>query len=290
VDSSSLKLFLDSKADQYNRPDFIKSDPIVIPHKFALKQDIEIMGLFASVLAWGQRITIINKCTELISRMGGQPYAFIRNHTDEDLKSLLGFKHRTFNDTDLLYFVHFLKEHYQKFKTLEDAFLPSSTGSNPQMFRDDFLEEGDPAETESASPTCYMGELKKPAVNIEVFLNHFRTYFFSLPDYPKRTIKHISSPAQKSTCKRLNMFLRWMVRKDDRGVDFGIWQRISPSQLVCPCDVHVERVARKLGLIVRKQVDWQTAVELTNCLREFDPADPVKYDFALFGLGIEEKF
>jgi uncharacterized protein (TIGR02757 family) len=144
---------------------------------------------------------------------------------------------------------------------------------------------------ELSSNTCYAGELRKGTeLNIEQSLNYFRTYFFSLPDFPQRTIKHVSSPSQKSTCKRLNMFLRWMVRKDEKGVDFGIWNRIKPSALICPCDVHVDRVARKLNLIQRKQTDWQTALELTARLRELDPEDPVKYDFALFGLGIEEKF
>lgn len=251
---NNLKLFLDAKVNQYNRPEFIGNDPIVIPHQFAKKQDIEIMGFFAAILAWGQRKTIINKCRELIVRMDNAPFDFIQNHQETDLKALLGFKHRTFNDTDLLYFVSFFRQHYQQYESLEDAFF---TGIN--------------------SPT-------------EEMLNHFRSYFFSLPDFPHRSKKHVSSPQQKSTCKRLNMFLRWMVRKDNCGVDFGIWTRIKPADLICPCDLHVDRVARKLKLITRKQNDWQTAVELTERLREFDPQDPVKYDFALFGLGIEEKF
>lgn len=257
-DRNSLKDFLDSKVDQYNRLDFIENDPIVIPHQFSVKQDIEIMGFFAAMLAWGQRKTIINKCNELVGRMDGAPYDFILNHKDTDLKALLDFKHRTFNDTDLLYFVHFFKQHYTKHQSLEDAFLLEMPGSENQ-------------EAESV-------------------LNNFRANFFSLPDFPRRTIKHVSSPAQKSACKRLNMFLRWMVRNDDQGVDFGIWKRMKPAQLICPADVHVERVARKLKLITRTQVDWKTAIELTENLRKFDPADPVKYDFALFGLGIEENF
>lgn len=286
----NLKAFLDAKVEQYNRVDFIENDPIVIPHQFTLKQDIEIMGFFAAVLAWGQRKIIINKCNELVHRMGGEPFNFIKNHKESDLKNLLGFKHRTFNDTDLLYFIHFLKQHYFNYNSLEDAFKPVQR----QEFRSEFL-EGNHTETpdsELSSPACYLGNLKVVAsdANIEQYLNYFRTYFFSLPDYPARTIKHISSPAQKSTCKRLNMFLRWMVRKDNKGVDFGIWNKIKPSQLVCPCDVHVDRVARKLTLISRKQTDWQTAVELTGRLLELDNSDPVKYDFALFGLGIEEKF
>lgn len=254
-----LKDFLDIKVAQYNRPDFITNDPICIPHRFSKKQDIEIAAFFASILAWGQRKTIINKCTDLFDRMDNDPYNFMLHHGDEDLRRLLNFKHRTFNDTDLLYFISFFKHHYALSDTLETAFLPANFGH---------LE----------------------SFTAEHALNHFRTYFFSLPDSPRRTVKHISSPAQKSTCKRLNMFLRWMVRKDQTGVDFGIWTTISPANLICPCDVHVERVARRLDLITRKQTDWRTAVELTTELRKFDLFDPVKYDFALFGLGVEEKF
>lgn len=291
MDAQSLKEFLDSKVDQYNRPSFIENDPIVIPHKFSLKQDVEIMGFFAAMLAWGQRKTIINKCNELIDRMGGEPYKFVLKHSDDGLKRLLGFKHRTFNDTDLLYFVSFFHEHYQEFDSLEDAFMPQVAKNKNSEFRNDFL-IGDTfsAAQELSSPACFAHELNQPQKTTEENLNYFRRYFFSQPDFPSRTIKHVSSPVQKSTCKRLNMFLRWMVRRDDKGVDFGIWNRISPAQLICPCDVHVERVARRFGLIARKQVDWQTALELTERLREFDPADPVKYDFALFGLGVEGEF
>lgn len=249
----SLKDFLDRKVEEYNRPDFIPNDPISIPHQFSKKQDIEIMGFFASILAWGQRKTIINKCNELIERMDGSPYDFIVNHGDKDLKNMLGFKHRTFNDTDLLYFISFFKYHYTHFTSLEDAFLQVEDMNG---------------------------------FSIEESLNSFKSYFFSLPDYPHRTRKHVSSPLQKSTCKRLNMFLRWMVRKDDMGVDFGIWDQIKPKDLICPCDVHVERVARKFGLIQSDKVNWKTAIELTDHLKELDPADPVKYDFALFGLGV----
>ena len=257
-----LKSFLDSKVIQYNRPEFIKNDPVVIPHLFSNKQDIEIMGFWAATLAWGQRVTIINKCRELITLMDGAPYDFIVNHEGPDLKKLLQFKHRTFNDIDTLYFIAFFRYHYQRHDSLESAFMPP----NPLKGEQDVAEP------------------------IEKYLNHFRQYFFSLPDFPHRTQKHVSSPSQKSTCKRLNMFLRWMVRKDGCGVDFGIWNQIKPSELIMPCDLHVDRVARKLNLITRKQTDWQTASELTQRLREFDPIDPVKYDFALFALGIEEKF
>ena len=279
-----LKEFLDRKVEAYNRPSFIENDPICIPHRFAGKQDREIAGFFAAILAWGHRKTIINKCTELLARMDNAPFEFIKNHSENDLRQLFGFRHRTFNDTDLLYFVNFLRVHYAQFGSLEDAFVPPSTRGE---FRAEFMDSGLPGEgAEVSSPTCYLGSLAGRAFTMEEALNHFRSYFFGLPDYPLRTRKHISSPQQNSACKRLNMYLRWMVRQDDAGVDFGLWQRIMPAQLICPCDVHVERVARKLGLIHRKQSDWRTACELTDNLRSLDADDPVRYDFALFGLGV----
>ena len=285
-----LKEFLDVKVDLYNQPDFIENDPICIPHKFKLKQDIEIMGFWAAMLAWGQRKTIINKCNELIQLMDGAPYDFIINHKDTDLKRFAGFKHRTFNDTDTLYFVEFFKQHFTEHDSRESAFMPPSETQKIPEFRDDFV--GHPSNESNAnkysSSPCYVIEMESRVV--ENSLNYFRSYFSSSRDFPRRTIKHVSSPLQKSACKRLNMFLRWMVRDDNRGVDFGIWKSIRPADLICPTDLHVERVARKLKLITRKQVDWQTAIELTQNLRQFDPTDPIKYDFALFGLGIEEQF
>lgn len=288
IANNDLKSFLDEQVERYNQPDFIELDPISIPHLFSQKQDIEIMGFFAAILAWGQRKTILNKSKELIERMDGAPYDFIKNHQEEDLKQVLGFKHRTFNDTDLLYFINFLTHHYQQYNSLEDAFLPKKASSE---FREDFIEfQTQPSSNEDieySSSSCYLHELSQPESNIESSLNHFRSYFMSLESFPSRTKKHISSPLQKSTCKRLNMFLRWMVRDDDKGVDFGIWKRIQMSALICPCDVHVERVARNLNLIQRKQRDWKMAMELTENLRLFNPEDPVSYDFALFGLGVE---
>lgn len=256
-DIKELKDFLEFKFSQYNRPDFIENDPVCIPHQYTLKQDIEIAGLWASVLAWGQRITIINKCNELFRLMDNSPYDFILNHMENDLKVFENFKHRTFNATDTLYFITYLRWYYTNHESLEDAFIIG---------------------------------LKKDDSTIENGLINFHNQFFGLPDYPPRTQKHIATPARASACKRLNMYLRWMVRKDDCGVDFGIWNKIKPNQLVCPCDLHVDRVARKLHLIERKQTDWKTALELTDNLKRLDPIDPVKYDFALFGLGIEEKF
>ncbi|SDG99250.1 TIGR02757 family protein [Pedobacter terrae] len=277
-----LKNFLDRKVEQYNQPNFIANDPVCIPHLFDKKQDIEIAGFFAAVLAWGQRKTIINKCRELLNRMDNAPYDFVLHHSDDDLKRLLNFKHRTFNDTDLLYFISFFKMHYSQFDSLEQAFLPKQ-----EVFLDAYLEIADEGSIYPAAEVCLAGQLQ---VSIEQCLNYFRQYFFSLDDFPHRTKKHISSPQQKSTCKRLNMFLRWMVRADNNGVDFGIWNTLKPKDLICPCDVHVDRVGRLLGLINRKQTDWLTAVELTTQLKEFDPLDPVKYDFALFGLGVEKEF
>ncbi|MGK6353208.1 TIGR02757 family protein [Parapedobacter sp. DT-150] len=284
--SFDIKDFLDRKVDEYNRPAFIDGDPICIPHRFTRRQDVEIMGFFAAVLAWGQRKTIINKCTELIARMDGAPFDFVQRHQPHDLKHLLGFKHRTFNDTDLLYFIHFFRAHYGRYDSLEDAFIPRATHTE---FREEYLEVFPVIEEGIglSSSVCYMDRLQGAAFGVEQALNNFRAYFFSLPDYPARTRKHISAPQQHSACKRLNMFLRWMVRQDDRGVDFGLWTRLTPAQLICPCDVHVERVARRLGLIQRKQSDWKTAMELTENLRRLDADDPVRYDFALFGLGVE---
>jgi uncharacterized protein (TIGR02757 family) len=252
-----IKDFLDEKVGLYNRPNFIELDPISIPHRFGKKQDIEISGFLAAILAWGQRKTILNKCNELLACMDNSPHDFMVNHTDGDLKAVLGFKHRTFNEVDALYFIHFLSWFYRHQDSLEKAFLIGNTGAIDSM---------------------------------ESMLIQFQRFFFSLEDAPSRTKKHISSPATRSACKRINMYLRWMVRQDQQGVDFGIWRQISPTQLICPCDLHVDRVGRKLGLITRKQTDWGTAVELTQVLRSFDPLDPVKYDFALFGLGVEEKF
>ena len=252
-----LKIFLNKKVDEYNQPFFIEKDPVCIPHSFSKKQDIEISGLFASIFAWGNRTTIINKSRELMQLMHNAPHDFCLHHTSKDLKKLFSFKHRTFNTTDLLYFIDFFKFHYQSNDTLETAFTKS---------------------------------LKKSDKNIENGLNGFYDYFFSLPDVPARTMKHIASPAKKSSCKRLNMYLRWMVRKDKRGVDFGIWNNIKPSQLVIPLDVHVSRVAKHFNLISRNNSDWISAVELTEMMKELDSKDPAKYDFALFALGVLEKF
>lgn len=247
---------MNDKVDAYNQPSFIAADPVCIPHLFRKKQDIEIAGFFAAIFAWGNRTTIIQKGRELMERMDMAPYDFVMHHQPSDLRKLEGFKHRTFNADDLFYFLHFFHNHYVRHKSLEDAFAK-------------WMLPGD--------------------VTTENALIGFRRYFFS-EEHLKRTEKHISSPEFKSSCKRLNMYLRWMVRQDNNGVDFGIWKKIRPAQLICPLDVHVARVAKRFNLLHRKPTDWQAALELTDYLRKLDPADPVKYDFALFGLGVIEKY
>ena len=253
---NNLKEFLNSKVNFYNQPSFITSDPICIPHQFTKKQDIEIAGFFAAIFAWGNRTTIINKSNELMQLMDKAPHQFISQHQKKDLQKLEGFKHRTFNTTDLLYCIEFFKMHYATNNSLETAFTRG---------------------------------MHKTDVTIENGLKGFYNYFFSLPHIPERTKKHIASPEKKSSCKRLNMYLRWMVRNDNTGVDFGIWKKIAPSQLIIPIDVHVARVAKKLNLLQNNKTDWQAALELTAYLRTLDAADPVKYDFALFGTGVMEK-
>ena len=264
---TNLRTFLDRKVDEYNTPAFISSDPISIPHMFSKPQDIEIAGFFAAIFSWGNRTTIINKSKELMQLMDNAPHQFILHHEDKDRKRLLGFKHRTFNATDLLYFIEFFRWHYSRYDSLEDAFLRSDdhlSGFYRYFFQLDQLASA-------------KDSLDSPASE-------------GLPAAPPRTHKHIASPEKNSSCKRLNMFLRWMVRQDNRGVDFGLWKRITPAKLVCPLDVHVGRVARRFNLMTRTQTDWQSALELTDYLITLDPGDPVKYDFALFGLGVMEKF
>lgn len=256
IKKQQVKDFLDKKTDEFNRPSFIKDDPISIPHLFTKKQDIEIAGFFASIFSWGNRKAIIQKSQELMKSMDMSPHQFILQHKQSDLKKFQTFKHRTFQPSDLLYFIHFLRLHYSANESLENAFLPG---------------------------------INKKDKTVENSLNHFRKYFFSY-SHEKRTEKHIAAPEMSSTCKRLNMYLRWMVRKDNKGVDFGIWKNISQSMLICPIDLHVARVAKKLELLHRKQIDWQAALELTAYLRTLDSKDPVKYDFALFNLGIIENF
>ena len=246
--SEELKDFLEAKVREVNVPDFIPNDPILIPHSFKLRQDIEISAFWTAMLSWGQRVTIINKSKELFNLMDNAPYDFIRNHKEKDRARFEQFKHRTFQYTDTLYFLEFLQWYYQKYDSMETIFAKSQ--------------------------------------DMKTSLIGFHELFFHLPDAPRRTTKHVATPTRKSTCKRLNMFLRWMVRKDKSGVDFGLWTDISMSQLMMPLDVHVERVAKHLGLLRRKQRDWQAVEELTENLRQLNAKDPVKYDFALFGIGV----
>ena len=264
MNQPSIKKLLNEKAVQYNHPDFIKDDPLSIPRRFSKKQDIEIAGFFASILAWGNRKSIINSCNKLLGLMDNSPYHFIMTADwEKDPAYFLSFKkfvHRTFNGLDLLHLLNFLKHHYfyQGEQSLETAFTK-------WMLPED--------------------------ATIENALVGFNNYVFNFDEHAKEEIhcrKHIASPSKKSACKRLNMYLRWMVRADQQGVDFGIWKNISPAQLICPLDVHVARVAKKLKLLSRNQNDWQSAIELTSYLRKLDKADPVKYDFALFGLGVME--
>ncbi len=253
---NKLSKLLEQNTVLYNRADFIVNDPILIPHKFTKKQDIEISGFWTAMLAWGQRKTIINKSTELFELMDNAPHEFIIGHSENDLKRFANFKHRTFNYTDTLYFIYFFNKFYSQHESLENAFL------------------------------CPGYERE---ATVEKMLIYFHTIFFDDENAPHRTRKHVPTPLSNSTCKRLNMFLRWMVRNNTTNVDFGLWKNIQPHQLICPLDVHVDRIARRLQLLTRKQTDWTAALELTENLKQFDPNDPVKFDFALFGSGVAEK-
>lgn len=252
-DSATCKAILEEAAARYNHPGFIEHDPISIPHRFQKLQDREIIGFWAAMLAWGQRKTILQSASTLSRLMDDAPHDFILNHEETDRKRFLEFKHRTFQATDTLYFLEFFQQYYRRHHSLETAFAR---------------------------------HLKPDDTTVEAALIGFHRDFFDHPYAPERTRKHVASPERGSTCKRLNMFLRWMVRRDDCGVDFGVWQGIQPDQLLIPLDVHVERIARRLGLLERPQVDWKAVLELTENLRVFDAKDPVRYDFALFGMGV----
>ena len=253
---SELKEFLDEKSVLYNKPKFIDSDPISIPHQFSKKQDIEISGFLSATIAWGNRKSIIKNAQKLVDWMDNSPHDYITNGTDSDFAVFQKFVHRTFNGDDCQFFIYALQQLYKKHESLETVF---STDKN-----DDELDTSN-------------------------FICSFRKAFFS-PSHLPRTEKHVSNPLKGSSSKRLNMMLRWFCRHDTNGVDFGIWNKIKPNQLVCPLDVHTGNVGRKLGLLKRKQNDWKAAIELTNNLKKLDPIDPIKYDFALFGLGVFEKF
>ncbi len=311
--NENLKQTLDEYVERFNRPDFIADDPISIPHRFSKPQDIEITAFWTAILAWGQRKTIINSANRLFEYMDNAPYDFIKNHQETDRKRFENFKHRTFQPTDALYFLEFLQQFYQNNDSLETAFarhlndigdiegdigdIRKDIGDIEYGKKADFIhhiynvsKKTDPLVLKANQPPKFdIQNLTSNTPSVSTALIGFHKDFFDLPDVPHRTRKHVATPLSKSTCKRLCMFLRWMVRQDDKGVDFGIWHTIKPSQLLMPLDVHVERHARRLGLLTRPQTDWQTVLELTDNLRQFDAADPVKYDFALFGMGIAEK-
>ena len=254
MNSSELKSFLDEKVVQYNTLDFIESDPVQIPHLFSQKEDIEIAGFLSATIAWGNRKMIIKNSHKMMDLMGNAPYDFVMSHSENDLERLETFVHRTFNGQDFASFIRSLKNIYENHNGLESVYAKNQ-------------------------------ELK----TMQNSISEFKKTFFEIP-HQFRTQKHISDPLNNSAAKRINMYLRWMVRQDTKGVDLGIWKSISPASLSCPLDVHSGNVARKLGLLTRKQNDGKALAELDLKLREFDPIDPVKYDFALFGLGVFEKF
>ena len=252
--NAELKGFLDAKVEQYNHPSFLESDPIQIPHRFNLKEDVEISAFLTATIAWGNRKSIINNANRMMELMDNAPYDFIRNHKEADLEKFSNFVHRTFNPIDLSYFITSLKNIYKVHRGLESVF---ATGISKDSMQ--------------------------PAIS------KFKQTFFELP-HQTRTTKHVSDPLKGSAAKRINMFLRWMVRDNSTGVDFGLWKSIPTSVLSCPLDVHSGNVGRKLKLLRRKQNDGKALAELDKSLRKLDPIDPVKYDFALFGLGVFEKF
>ncbi len=251
---SELRDFLNSKVEQYNHPRFIETDPIQVPHQFSKKEDIEIAGFLTATIAWGNRKSIINNAKRMMEFLDYAPYQFVMQHQDNDLEALLPFVHRTFNGSDFIQFITSLNYLYTNYNGLEAIFKKHAKADSLQQA-----------------------------------IHHFKSYFFEMP-HLERSKKHVSDPLKNSAAKRINMFLRWMVRQDNSGVDFGIWTSISPSQLSCPLDVHSGNVARKLGILQRNQNDAKALQELDKSLRTLDKKDPVKYDFALFGLGVFEGF
>lgn len=254
LEVENLKDFLDSKVEQYNNPKFIESDPIQIPHQFSNKEDIEIAAFLTATIAWGNRKSIINNALRMMDLLDNAPYDFVMHHKESDLKTLIPFVHRTFNGEDFIQFISSLKHIYKTHNGLEAVFSKYAQQNS-----------------------------------LQYSISKFKSHFFEIEHLP-RTQKHVSDPLKNSAAKRINMFLRWMIRPNNTGVDFGIWKSLSPSQLSCPLDVHSGNVARKLDLLKRKQNDAKALNELDYSLRLLDPLDPVKYDFALFGLGVFEKF
>ena len=251
---SELKEFLDEKVVLYNNPKFIESDPIQIPHLFTKKEDIEIAAFLTATISWGNRTMIIKNSYKMMELLDNSPYDFILNHNEKDLKSFDSFVHRTFNSIDFRQFIKSLQHIYKNHGGLENALA-----------------------------------IKDNSETYQTAIHQFKKVFFEI-EHQQRTQKHVSDPLKNSAAKRINMFLRWMVREDKAGVDFGIWDTHSASNLSCPLDVHSGNMARKLKLLLRKQNDWKALSELDKNLRKLDKKDPVKYDFALFGLGVFEKF
>jgi uncharacterized protein (TIGR02757 family) len=250
---SELKDFLDEKADIYNNLEFIQDDPIQIPHRFSLKQDVEIAGFLSATISWGNRKSIIKSAEKMLDIMGNSPYDFVMNYSENDLNSIKDKSiHRTFNGEDFAYFIKQFNKIYKENESLENLFLINENESNFQHS-----------------------------------IERFRQNFLGVEKH--RTHKHVSSPYKNSSSKRIIMFLRWMTRKDNRGVDFGIWKNIDQKFLSIPLDVHTGNISRKLGLISRTQNDWKTVEELDVVIRKFDETDPAKYDFALFGLGVTKE-
>jgi uncharacterized protein (TIGR02757 family) len=253
IGQAALRDLLEEAYDHYNRPGFIEDDPVSIPHRYSRKEDIEIAGFFAAILAWGNRKTIIRSTRRLLAWMDDAPYGFITGFREQDLRPFAGFVHRTFNGDDCIFFLNALQRIYREHGGLEQAFAGSTPG----------------------------GEAREAIVR-------FRDLFLRSPHLP-RSEKHLADPGKNASAKRINMYLRWMVRRDDRGVDFGLWDALQPSMLMCPLDVHTGQVSRKLGLLRRRQSDWKAVEELTASLRRLDPNDPVRYDLALFGLGVNQR-
>ncbi len=249
---NNIKELLEEKHDLYNRPSFIESDPIQVPHQFSREEDIEIAGFLSATIAWGNRKMIVRNAKNLISIIDNEPYDFIMNSSDFELDRIANFKHRTFNGIDLAFYLRSLQNIYR------------NHGGLRNIIENDF-------------------------VDVKTSFAKLREIFFSI-EHPQRTTKHLPNVLNNSAAKRLNMFLMWMVRNDKRGVHFGLWDKIPTKALKLPLDVHTANVGRKLNLLQRKQNDWKAVEEITTSLSNFDPNDPVKYDFALFGLGIFEKF
>jgi uncharacterized protein (TIGR02757 family) len=255
IPALEVKEFLEEKYLQYNNPSFIETDPVSIPHRFTDRRDREISGFLTAAIAWGRRDLILRSSRLMMELLNNTPYDYICSASDDEISTLLRFVHRTYNGTDFVYFIHGLRYIYSHYGSMEEVIL----------------------------------EGMKDSRSIKDGLSHFRTKFFTLP-HATRNEKHFAEVMRGASGKRLNMFLRWMVRKDNRGVDFGIWDKIDPAMLYIPLDLHSGNTARRLGLLTRKMNDWKAVEELTTVLREFDPSDPVKYDFALFGIGVNEKF